>query len=405
MEGGNFKEKFTAFGEKVKSGSGELSRKMSERMSTVSDKMKELFQVSTQADKLVEDATMESMTGPDWEKNLEICDLVNMEKVSGQDAARAIKKRIMLKNIRIQYLALTLLETCVKNCEKMFSEVASEKVLDEMVKMVDDRTTSTENREKALKLIEAWGESTEELRYLPIFEETYKSLKSRGIRFPGRDEESLAPIFTPPQSVARPSAAGFGGFDGSAYSRDVTGFLAEDVGPENTKEVFDVARNSVELLNTVLTSSPQQEALKEELTLTLVEQCRTSQYKVQRIVERSGDADPVLFEALNVNDELQRVLTKFEEMSKGGTGEAEPESTESTFVHVQALDEDASEEASSLVRKRESKPSAPPASSAGHDDAAMADLDEMIFGNRAGAAAEGSNEKPKKKNADDLISF
>jgi hypothetical protein len=40
--------------------------------------------------------------------------------------------------------------------------------------MVDDRTTSTENREKALKLIEAWGESTEELRYLPIFEETYK---------------------------------------------------------------------------------------------------------------------------------------------------------------------------------------------------------------------------------------
>jgi hypothetical protein len=143
-------------------------------MSTVSDKMKELFQVATQADKLVEDATGEDMEGVDWEKNLEICDLVNAEKVSGQDAARAIKKRIMLKSIRVQYLALTLLETCVKNCEKMFSEVASEKVLDEMVKMVDDRTTSTENREKALKLIEAWGESTEELRYLPIFEETYK---------------------------------------------------------------------------------------------------------------------------------------------------------------------------------------------------------------------------------------
>lgn len=88
-----------------------------------------------------------------------------------------------------------------------------------------------------------------------------QSLKSRGIRFPGRDEESLAPIFTPPQSVSRSSAgAGSGGFD--AHARDVTGFLAEDTSPENTKEVFDVARNSVELLNTVLTSSPQQEALK-----------------------------------------------------------------------------------------------------------------------------------------------
>lgn len=174
METANLKEKFSAFGEKVKTGSGELSRKMSERMSTVSDKMKELFQVPTHADKLVEDATGENMELADWEKNLEICDLISMEKVSGQDAARAVKKRIMLKNAQIQYLALMLLETMVKNCEKMFSEVASEKVLHEMVRMVDDRSTSTANREKALKLIEAWGESTEELRYLPIFEETYK---------------------------------------------------------------------------------------------------------------------------------------------------------------------------------------------------------------------------------------
>lgn len=173
---GNLKDKFAAFSERLKLGSGDLSRKVTERMTTVSGKMKELFQVSTQADKIVEEATAEDLEGPDWGRSLELCDLVNMEKVSGQDAVRAIKKRLVLKSTRIQYLALTLLETCVKNCEKMFSEVASEKVLDEMVKMVDDRQTPVENREKALKLIEAWGESTEELRYLPIFEETYKVL-------------------------------------------------------------------------------------------------------------------------------------------------------------------------------------------------------------------------------------
>ncbi|XP_024368263.1 TOM1-like protein 1 isoform X1 [Physcomitrium patens] len=429
METANLKEKFSAFGEKVKTGSGELSRKMSERMSTVSDKMKELFQVPTHADKLVEDATGENMELADWEKNLEICDLISMEKVSGQDAARAVKKRIMLKNAQIQYLALMLLETMVKNCEKMFSEVASEKVLHEMVRMVDDRSTSTANREKALKLIEAWGESTEELRYLPIFEETYKSiffclldcgseacmlalldlkpilyesLKSRGIRFPGRDEESLAPIFTPPQSVQTSNTAGSGGFDGSVHSRDMSGFVAHDVSSTDFKEVFDVARNSVELLNTVLTSSPQQEVLKDELTLTLVEQCRSCQIKVQRIVERTSDGDPVLFEALNVYDDLQRVLTKFEEMSKG-TAE-QPQPAEATFVHVQALDDDYScgtAEEATLVRKRDSKPSIPLSSA--HDDTAMADLDEMIFGNRS--EAEGSRQKSKKQNADDLIMF
>jgi len=31
---------------------------------------------------------------------------------------------------------------------------------------------------------------------------------------------------------------------------------------EQTKEAFDVARNSIELLSTVLTSSPQQDVLK-----------------------------------------------------------------------------------------------------------------------------------------------
>lgn len=89
-----------------------------------------------------------------------------------------------------------------------------------------------------------------------------QSLKSRGIRFPGRDEESLAPIFTPPQSVQTSNTAGSGGFDGSVHSRDMSGFVAHDVSSTDFKEVFDVARNSVELLNTVLTSSPQQEVLK-----------------------------------------------------------------------------------------------------------------------------------------------
>lgn len=106
--------------------------------------------------------------------NLEICDMINQEKIISVDLIRGIKKRIMMKQPRIQYLALVLLETCVKNCEKAFSEIAAERVLDEMVKLIDDPQTVVNNRNKALILIEAWGESTSELRYLPVFEETYK---------------------------------------------------------------------------------------------------------------------------------------------------------------------------------------------------------------------------------------
>lgn len=81
-------------------------------------------------------------------------------------------------------------------------------------------------------------------------------MRSRGVRFPGRDSESLAPIFTPPRSIPAseptPSIA-----QQTRHEVPVQQFSVEQ-----TKEAFDVARNSIELLNTVLSSSPQQDALQ-----------------------------------------------------------------------------------------------------------------------------------------------
>lgn len=170
----NLMEKVSAFGERLKISGAEVSKKMSAGMTSMSFKVKELFQGQNPADKIVEEATSENLEEPDWAANLEICDMINSEKVNSVELIRAIKKRIMMKTPRSQYLALVLLETCVKNCEKAFSEVAAERVLDEMVKLVDDPQTIVNNRNKALILIEAWGESTNELRYLPVYEQTYK---------------------------------------------------------------------------------------------------------------------------------------------------------------------------------------------------------------------------------------
>ncbi|CAK9138417.1 unnamed protein product [Ilex paraguariensis] len=82
------------------------------------------------------------------------------DKINSVDLIRGIKKRIMLKSPRVQYLALVLLETVVKNCEKAFSEVAAKRVLDVMVKLIDDPQTVVNNRNKALMMMEAWGESS-----------------------------------------------------------------------------------------------------------------------------------------------------------------------------------------------------------------------------------------------------
>ncbi|KAJ4721048.1 TOM1-like protein 2 [Melia azedarach] len=391
----NLMEKVSAFGERLKIGGAEVSRKMSESMSQMSFKMKELFQGPNPAEKLVEDATSEALDEPDWAMNLDLCDMINTEKISSVDLIRGIKKRIMLKSPRVQYLALVLLETVVKNCEKAFSEVAAERVLDEMVKLIDDPQTVVNNRNKALMLIEAWGESTSELRYLPVYEETYKSLRSRGIRFPGRDNESLAPIFTPPRSVSAPEV------DASLAQHIQHDIPVESFTEEQTKEAFDVARNSIELLTTVLSSSPEQDVLKDDLTTTLAQQCRQSQYSVQRIIETAGDNEALLFEALNVNDEIQKVLSRYEELKKPAVASAEPEPA-MIPVAVEPDDSPLHAKEDALVRK----PAGSRGGSHASNDDMMDDLDEMIFGKKGSGSSEGAHDSKKQQTPkDDLISF
>ena len=53
--------------------------------------------------------------------------------------------------------------------------MASKKVLEEMVRLIDDPKSDHDNRGKALQLIRAWGES-EDLMYLPVFHQTYMVL-------------------------------------------------------------------------------------------------------------------------------------------------------------------------------------------------------------------------------------
>lgn len=395
MSDNNLLDKVSAFGERLKIGGSEVGQKITAGMSSMSFKMKELFQGPNQADKLVEEATAETLDEPDWAMNLELCDMINHDRINSVELIRGVKKRIMLKSPRIQYLGLVLLETIAKNCEKAFSEIAAERVLDEMVKLIDDPQTVVNNRNKALVLIEAWGESSSELRYLPVYEETYKSLRSRGVRFPGRDHESLAPIFTPPRTV-------------SAAEPDVT--LAQQIqheiprenfSAEQTKEAFDVARNSVELLTTVLSSSPQQDALQDDLSATLVQQCRQSLNTVQRIIETAGDNEALLFEALNINDEVQKALSKYDELKKPMVVSSEPEPA---MIPV-AVEPDESPRAGkedALIRK----PAGSRSAVHGGNDDMMDDLDEMIFGKKAGGTSESGHDTKKQQSPkDDLISF
>nr|XP_030711993.1 target of Myb protein 1 isoform X3 [Globicephala melas] len=69
----------------------------------------------------IEKATDGSLQSENWALNMEICDIINETEEGPKDAFRAVKKRIVgNKNFHEVMLALTVLETCVKNCGHRF---------------------------------------------------------------------------------------------------------------------------------------------------------------------------------------------------------------------------------------------------------------------------------------------
>ncbi|XP_039021253.1 pollen-specific leucine-rich repeat extensin-like protein 2 [Hibiscus syriacus] len=88
--------------------------------------------------------------------------------------------------------------------------------------------------------------------------------------------------------------------------------------PENyPNELFEVTRNSLELLSSILSTGTEPKPPKDDLTESMLEKCKQSQLAIQMIIESTTDDDGTLFEALNLNDELQQVISKFEVLETG----------------------------------------------------------------------------------------
>lgn len=297
----------------------------------VTEKVKEILQTPTPESKLVDEATSDTINmeaeGPNWGLNLRICKMINAEEISGTEIVRAIRKKISGTG-KSQRLSLDLLETCAMNCEKVFSEVASEKVLDEMVKMIDNPQTHQGNKKKGMDLIRAWGES-EDLAYLPVFRQTYMSLKGRSIP-PLVHEGNSLPIqysmesYVHQQPMSPPERYPIPDTGGSSFP-----FSYRSLSVEEKKEYLVVTRNSLELFSSILNTETEPKPLKEDLTICMLEKCKGSQPVIKGIVESTTDDEGMLYEALYLHDELQQVISKYEELEAAqNSGGQQPENSD-----------------------------------------------------------------------------
>ncbi|KAJ1281871.1 hypothetical protein BS78_03G006800 [Paspalum vaginatum] len=291
------------------------------------------------AGSMVDRATSDMLIGPDWAKNMEICDICNRDPGQSKDVVKALKKRICHKNPKVQLLALTLLETVVKNCgDILHMHVAERDLLHEMVKIVKKKS-DPRVKEKVLVLIDTWQEALggPRARY-PQYYAAYHELVRAGAEFPKRSEKP-APLFNGQSQAARNMR--------SPDQQDEAESSAANEFPALSMTEIQNARGIMDVLAEMLNALDpgNREGLRQEVIVELVDQCRTFKQRVVQLVNSTTDEE-LMSQGLALNDDLQRVLAKHDAIAAGITVRVEkkPKSLQALVETEDSANQDSKKE-------------------------------------------------------------
>uniref|UniRef100_F7EYC4 Target of myb1 membrane trafficking protein n=1 Tax=Rattus norvegicus TaxID=10116 RepID=F7EYC4_RAT len=296
----------------------------------------------------IEKATDGSLQSEDWALNMEICDIINETEEGPKDAFRAVKKRIVgNKNFHEVMLALTVLETCVKNCGHRFHVLVASQ---DFVENVLVRTILPKNNpptivhDKVLNLIQSWADAFRSSPDLTGVVAVYEDLRRKGLEFPMTDLDMLSPIHTPQRTVFNsetPSrqnpvvsnSSHRGDLSQHATPLPTPAVLPGDSPITPTPEQIGKLRSELEMVNgnvrvmsEMLTElvPTQVEPADLELLQELNRTCRAMQQRILELIPRISN-EQLTEELLMINDNLNNVFLRHERhlLSPQASGEAE----------------------------------------------------------------------------------
>ncbi|XP_067912050.1 TOM1-like protein 2 isoform X4 [Heterodontus francisci] len=257
---------------------------------------------STPVGQCIERATDGSLQTEDWALNMEICDIINETEEGPKDAIRALKKRLSgNKNYREVMLALTILETCVKNCGHRFHVlVANRDFVDGvLVKIVLPKNNPPAIvQDKVLGLIQCIPEVDPAMNK-PVPQSQQKNISLSSLP----SAPSTLTAYSVPQGLS-------------------TGPITANVEQlARLRSELDIVRGNAKVMSEMLTETvPGQENQSDfELLQELNRTCRAMQ---QRVVELLSNVtnEEITEELLHVNDDLNNVFLRYERFERCRSG-------------------------------------------------------------------------------------
>ncbi|XP_061605591.1 target of Myb protein 1 isoform X6 [Phyllopteryx taeniolatus] len=275
---------------------------------------------STPVGQRIEIATSSSLPSEDWSLNMEICDMINSSEEGPKDAVRAIKKRIVgNKNFKEVMLALTVLETCVKNCGYRFHILVTTR---DFIEGVLVRSIIPRNNpplivhDRVLGIIQAWADAFRSSPDLTGVVSVYEDLRRKGLEFPMTELDGYPSVQAPKR----------------------VGALKAELG---------VVRTNLTMMSDMMSQLDPitvKQAAKELLELYTV--CKEMQNRIVKIVPRLSE-EKLIEELLATNDEMNTTFSRyqrFERQLKNG-----PNTTQQSHTYVNLTDLDMSQSAAASV--------------------------------------------------------
>ncbi|XP_053299673.1 target of Myb protein 1 isoform X2 [Pleuronectes platessa] len=311
---------------------------------------------STAVGQRIEYATSSSLPSEDWALNMDICDMINSSEEGPRDAVRAIKKRIVgNKNFKEVMLALTVLETCVKNCAYRFHILVTTR---DFVEGVLVRAIIPRNNpplilhDRVLSIVQAWADAFRSSPDLTGVVSVYEDLRRKGLEFPMTELDGYSPAQPPKQTVpgngpavtslpaallsSKPPLHPPQTCELKKALEGTSAFTACQV--KKLKTELGVVRGNLTMMSDMMSQLDPVTVKQADMELLeLYTVCKDMQDRIVKIVPRLSE-EKLIEELLATNDDMNSAFTRYHRFERRITNGHDSTQKSHMYVNLEDLD-------------------------------------------------------------------